>query len=60
MISTVASLITKAASKQTYFTIRCLVDRERVDDAYRVYGYFRSLCGWGSYSTSTDLPTFTS
>ena len=36
-----ASSITKAASKQTYYTIRFLVDRERVDDAYRAYGYFR-------------------
>ena len=36
-----ASLITKAASKQTYYTIRFLADRERVDDAYRAYGYFR-------------------
>jgi phytoene/squalene synthetase len=38
-----ASSITKAASKQTYYTIRFLVDRERVDDAYRAYGYFRWL-----------------
>ena len=36
-----AASITKAASKQTYYTIRFLVDRERVDDAYRAYGYFR-------------------
>jgi hypothetical protein len=36
-----AAVITKAASKQTYYTIRFLVDRERVDDAYRAYGYFR-------------------
>ena len=41
MTTTSASLITKAASKQTYYTIRFLVDRERVDDAYRSYGYFR-------------------
>jgi|SRR5579859_3696649 len=33
--------ITKAASRQTYYTIRFLVDRGRVDDAYRAYGYFR-------------------
>ncbi|MCC7352899.1 MAG: squalene/phytoene synthase family protein [Anaerolineae bacterium] len=36
-----APSITKAASKQTYYTIRFLADRERVDDAYRAYGYFR-------------------
>jgi len=41
MITTPASSITKAASKQTYYTIRLLVDRDRVDDAYRAYGYFR-------------------
>jgi len=36
-----AAAITKAASKQTYYTIRLLVDRELVNDAYRAYGYFR-------------------
>jgi phytoene/squalene synthetase len=41
MNTTLASAITKAASTQTYYTIRFLVDRERVDDAYRAYGYFR-------------------
>jgi phytoene/squalene synthetase len=41
MITTPASAITKAASKQTYYTIRFLVDRERVEDAYRAYAYFR-------------------
>jgi len=41
MIKSPASSITKAASKQTYYTIQFLVDRERVDDAYRAYAYFR-------------------
>jgi phytoene/squalene synthetase len=41
MITSPASSITKAASKQAYYTIRFLVDRDRVDDAYRAYGYFR-------------------
>ena len=41
MIATPESSITKAASKQTYYTIRFLVDRERVENAYRAYGYFR-------------------
>jgi phytoene/squalene synthetase len=41
MITTTASSITKAASKQTYYTIRFLVDRDRVDNAYRAYAYFR-------------------
>jgi hypothetical protein len=41
MIPSPASTITKAASKQTYYTIRFLADRERVEDAYRAYAYFR-------------------
>lgn len=41
MNTKLATSITKAASKQTCYTIRFLVDRERVDDAYRAYGYFR-------------------
>jgi phytoene/squalene synthetase len=36
-----AAAITWAASKQTYFTVRLLVDRDRRDDAYRAYAYFR-------------------
>ena len=36
-----AAAITKSASKQTYYTIRFLADRDRVADAYRAYGYFR-------------------
>ena len=41
MSTSSASLITRAASKQTYYTIRFLVDRGRIDDAHRAYGYFR-------------------
>jgi phytoene/squalene synthetase len=41
MTTTIAESITRAASKQTYYTIRLLVDRGRVEDAYRAYGYFR-------------------
>lgn len=36
-----APSITKAASKQTYYTIRFLADRDRVQDAFRAYAYFR-------------------
>ena len=36
-----AASITRAASKQTYYTVRYLVDRQRVSDAYRAYAYFR-------------------
>lgn len=36
-----AASITRAASKQTYYTIRYLADHERVADAYRAYAYFR-------------------
>jgi phytoene/squalene synthetase len=41
MTTNLAAAITKAASKQTYYTILFLVDRSRVDDAFRAYGYFR-------------------
>jgi len=41
LTTTLASSITKTASKQTYYTIRLLADRERVADAYRAYAYFR-------------------
>ncbi|MFL7890894.1 MAG: squalene/phytoene synthase family protein [Anaerolineales bacterium] len=37
----IAASITKAASKQTYYTIRIFADRERVEQAYQAYGYFR-------------------
>ncbi|MGA7194560.1 MAG: squalene/phytoene synthase family protein [Anaerolineales bacterium] len=36
-----AESITKSASRQTYYTIRFLADRERAIDAYRAYAYFR-------------------
>ena len=41
MTPSLAAAITKVASKQTYYTIRFLVDRPLVDDAYRAYAYFR-------------------
>ena len=41
IVTTQASAITKAASKQTYYTIRFLVDRARVDEAYWAYAYYR-------------------
>lgn len=40
-IPLLAADITKAASSQTFYTIRFLVDPERVADAYRAYAYFR-------------------
>jgi phytoene/squalene synthetase len=43
MHSSLASTITRTASTQTYLTIRCLVDRSRVEDAFRAYAYFRWL-----------------
>lgn len=36
-----AAAITRHSSTQTYYTIRFLVDREFVSDAYRAYAYFR-------------------
>ncbi len=39
--TTMAASLTRSASKQTYYTIRFLVDRDLVPDAYRAYAYFR-------------------
>ena len=47
-----AASITWAASKQTYYTIRFLVDRQRVPDAYRTYAYFR----WVDDRVDQELP----
>ena len=41
MQPTTAPSITKAASTQTYYTIRFLVDHERIANAYNAYAYFR-------------------
>jgi phytoene/squalene synthetase len=41
-----AAAITRNASKQTYYTIRLLVDNGLVDDAYRAYAYFRWVDDW--------------
>jgi phytoene/squalene synthetase len=49
---TLATAITKSASKQTYYTIRLFVDRDRIDDAYRAYGYFR----WVDDVIDTEAP----
>ena len=38
-----AARITYTGSKQTFYTFRLLVDRERKQDAYRSYAYFRWL-----------------
>jgi hypothetical protein len=49
------ALITKTASKQTYFTIRYLVDRDRVQDAFRAYAYFRWVDDYLDQKISTRL-----
>ena len=60
MVTSLAAAITKLASKQTFYTIRFLVDRPLVDDAYRAYAYFRwiddvvdevSSSGWDAGDT---------
>jgi phytoene/squalene synthetase len=38
---TLAASLTRTASTQTYYTIRFLVDRNLVPDAFRAYAYFR-------------------
>jgi phytoene/squalene synthetase len=53
-----AASITWAASKQTFYTIRFLADRDRVRDAYRAYAYFRWVDDWldaGSDSAADRL-----
>lgn len=52
-IQTLPVLITKKASKQTYYTIRFLVDRDRILNAYRAYAYFR----WVDDSLDDKLAT---
>jgi hypothetical protein len=41
-----AAAITRAASQQAYYTVRFLVDRALVNDAYRAYAYFRWVDDW--------------
>lgn len=36
-----AAAVTRAASAQSYYTIRLLADRDRAADAFRAYAYFR-------------------
>jgi phytoene/squalene synthetase len=38
--------ITRAASLQTYYTVRFLVDRELISEAYQAYAYFRWVDDW--------------
>lgn len=38
---TLPARIARAASKQAYYTVRFLVDRDRTLEAYRAYAYFR-------------------
>ncbi len=44
--ASLAASTTYHASLQTYFTIRLLADRDRADDAYRAYAYFRWVDDW--------------
>jgi phytoene/squalene synthetase len=46
-----AASITKAASQQTYYTIRFLADRKLAVNAYRAYAYFR----WVDDALDTEL-----
>lgn len=43
MKPSLAASITKNGSLQTYYTFHLLADRNRVDDAFRAYAYFRWL-----------------
>jgi phytoene/squalene synthetase len=44
--ASLAATTTRAASLQTYYTIRLLADHDRVGDAYRAYAYFRWVDDW--------------
>lgn len=50
-----ARSITRAASRQTDLTIALLVDRRRVDDAYRAYAYFRWVDDLLDDASSADV-----
>ena len=50
-----AADITKLASKQTYYTFRFLVRRQRVHDAFRSYAYFRWVDDQLDCNTGTQL-----
>ncbi len=43
MDANLPATITKSASRQTFLTIRFLADKERMEDAFRAYAYFRWL-----------------
>jgi hypothetical protein len=45
-METLGARITKAASLQSYYTVRFLVDRPLIQDAYQAYAYFRWVDDW--------------
>ena len=45
-VETLGASITKVASLQTYYTVRFLVDRDLIADAFRAYAYFRWVDDW--------------
>ncbi len=59
-IPALAASITKSASLQTFYTIRLLVDRGRVPDAYQSYAYFRWVDDWldGGSTTASERTAF--
>ena len=50
----IAQSITRAGSKQTYYTARFMVDKDLVDDFYRAYAYFRWIDDVIDVSSRTD------
>ena len=49
-----AQTITRAGSKQTYYTARLMVDKDLVDDFCRAYAYFRWIDDFVDVSSRTD------
>ncbi|NJD59112.1 MAG: hypothetical protein FIA98_06915 [Anaerolineae bacterium] len=49
-----AAWITRVASKQTYYTLRWLADKDRLQRAFRAYAYFRWVDDWLDSETGTQ------
>ncbi len=58
--ASLAACTTYNASLQTYYTVRLLADRDRLDDAFRTYAYFRWVddCIDGNASAPSERAQF--
>jgi len=60
--SPLAAAITRVASKQTYYTVKFLVDRDLINRAYQAYAYFRWVDDYldADHISRTDRLSFAS